>query len=196
MDISYNDIFDNAGDDSAKKPKACAQGTETLTDDPLFADADDYHLADDSPCIDVGDPELEDEDGSRSDMGAYGGPWRGEYSSCDMPPCEVKDDDDDSDDDNDSDDNDSDDNDSDDNDSDGDDADYTPLPIEPDPSPVPVPVYRFFSKAFNAHHFCGEFEKNHILATYPEEIWKPWLFRFIGMRKKVPRRFTVFTVNC
>jgi hypothetical protein len=32
----------------------------------------DLHLADDSPCIDAGHPELLDEDGGRSDIGAFG----------------------------------------------------------------------------------------------------------------------------
>lgn len=90
MDIAYNAIHANAGDD-AKKAKACAEGIETLTDDPLFIGMEDYHLADYSPCIDAGNPELQDEDGSRSDIGVYGGPWRREYLSCGASPCEVND---------------------------------------------------------------------------------------------------------
>ena len=58
------------------------------------------------------------------------------------------------------------------NDEDDSDVNYTPLPPEPDPSPVPVPVYRFFSEQFNAHHFCDEVEKDYLINTYPEEIWK------------------------
>ena len=49
---------------------------------------------------------------------------------------------------------------------------YIPLPPEPDPSPVPVPIYRFYSELFNAHHFCDEVEKDYLIKTYPEEIWK------------------------
>ena len=48
-----------------------------LDEDPLFVDAEngDFHLQENSPCIDVGnpDPEHNDSDGSRNDMGAYGG---------------------------------------------------------------------------------------------------------------------------
>ena len=42
--------------------------------DPLFVDPDngDYHLTEDSPCIDSGDPESDpDADGTRTDMGAF-----------------------------------------------------------------------------------------------------------------------------
>ncbi len=45
-----------------------------IDEDPLFvnADNDDYHLTEDSPCIDAGDPESDpDPDGTRADMGAY-----------------------------------------------------------------------------------------------------------------------------
>ena len=63
-------------------------GTGNIGDDPWFVDADgaddvvgteddDVHLLEDSPCIDTGHPALEyqDIDGSRNDMGAYGGPF-------------------------------------------------------------------------------------------------------------------------
>jgi hypothetical protein len=45
-----------------------------LIDDPEFVDArrDDYHLENNSPCIDTGDPDSpRDPDGSRADMGVY-----------------------------------------------------------------------------------------------------------------------------
>ncbi len=44
--------------------------------DPLFVDAlaGDFHLSGGSPAIDAGDPAVLDLDGSRSDMGLYGGP--------------------------------------------------------------------------------------------------------------------------
>jgi flagellar hook assembly protein FlgD len=43
--------------------------------DPLFVNADsgNYHLSDNSPCIDAGDPSILDADSTISDMGAYGG---------------------------------------------------------------------------------------------------------------------------
>lgn len=50
-------------------------GTGNLNEDPLFMDAK-FHLADNSPCLDKGNPaaEYNDPDSSRNDMGAYGGP--------------------------------------------------------------------------------------------------------------------------
>jgi hypothetical protein len=49
-----------------------------ISADPLFADPEngDFRLQPGSPCIDSGDPELiyNDHDGSRNDMGAFGGP--------------------------------------------------------------------------------------------------------------------------
>ena len=53
---------------------AAVLGSHMLSVDPGFAGAGDYHLAQGSPGIDSGDPSLTDRDGTRSDMGAYGGP--------------------------------------------------------------------------------------------------------------------------
>ncbi|MBC8322151.1 MAG: right-handed parallel beta-helix repeat-containing protein [Candidatus Marinimicrobia bacterium] len=54
---------------------------DNISDDPLFVlpgliPCLDYELSDGSPCIDAGHPDLEynDLDGSRNDMGAFGGP--------------------------------------------------------------------------------------------------------------------------
>jgi len=49
-------------------------GEGNIDEDPLFVDPDegDYHLTEDSPCIDTGDPESDpDPDGTRADMGAF-----------------------------------------------------------------------------------------------------------------------------
>ena len=50
-----------------------------IAGDPLFMDPEngDFRLKTGSPCIDAGnsDPIYNDPDGSRNDMGAYGGPW-------------------------------------------------------------------------------------------------------------------------
>jgi hypothetical protein len=60
-----------------------SDGTSTLNwldgnidGDPLFLGSSDFHLQSGSPCIDAGnpDPQYNDHDGSRNDMGAYGGP--------------------------------------------------------------------------------------------------------------------------
>jgi hypothetical protein len=48
-----------------------------LSADPGFVDPAgcDLHLDPGSPCIDAGDPGLTDPDGSRSDIGAFGGEY-------------------------------------------------------------------------------------------------------------------------
>ena len=42
--------------------------------DPQFTSSDDYHINPNSPAWDSGNPALKDPDGSRSDMGYFGGP--------------------------------------------------------------------------------------------------------------------------
>ena len=53
-------------------------GTGNISVDPqfIFPSTGDFHLQPNSPCIDAGDPDTQynDPDGSRNDMGAYGGP--------------------------------------------------------------------------------------------------------------------------
>jgi len=84
--LAYNDVWDNTGED------VCTGGYPDGADctpvpfdgidgnvsvDPLFLDTDDFELDGASPLIDAGDPQILDTDGSRSDMGAHGGPWAG-----------------------------------------------------------------------------------------------------------------------
>lgn len=54
--------------------------------EPMFMDSLDFHLQAYSPLIDAGDPNILDLDGSRSDMGVYGGPLGQMYSYFDLPP--------------------------------------------------------------------------------------------------------------
>ncbi|RKY75423.1 hypothetical protein DRQ00_10540, partial [candidate division KSB1 bacterium] len=91
---SYNDIWDNGTNYSGTVP-----GTGDISKDPLFVDQEngDYRLRGDSPCVNAGnpDPSFNDLDGSRNDMGAFGGPeldpaspmWRG--VSMNMPSASV-----------------------------------------------------------------------------------------------------------
>ncbi|MDY6834576.1 MAG: NosD domain-containing protein [Chloroflexota bacterium] len=77
-EISYNDVWENNTNyfDNDKPGSFTPQpGTGEISEDPLFED-DDYHLSEGSPCIDAGHPgpEFSDPDGTRNDMGAYGGP--------------------------------------------------------------------------------------------------------------------------
>jgi len=70
--ILYSDFWANTPEDFYN----CSPGEGCIFEDPLFADPEnnDYHLCSNSPCRDAGDPSILDPDGTRSDIGAYGGP--------------------------------------------------------------------------------------------------------------------------
>jgi hypothetical protein len=71
----HNDVYGNdAGDITGMTDPAGTDGN--VSADPGFVDADagDYQLRSASACVDSGVPELADPDGSRSDIGAFGGP--------------------------------------------------------------------------------------------------------------------------
>jgi len=74
-------------------------GPNDIIADPMFVKDDtipgypsnfDYHLQAFSPAIDAGNPEILDPDGSRSDIGAFGGPGGEEYKYIDYPPLPPK----------------------------------------------------------------------------------------------------------
>jgi hypothetical protein len=71
--IDYNDVWGNFLDDF-KGPIPVMQMSGNVSTNPQFMDSLDFHLAPSSRCIDAGDPELTDPDGSPSDLGIYGGP--------------------------------------------------------------------------------------------------------------------------
>jgi hypothetical protein len=54
---------------------------------PMFVDSLDFHLQAFSPAIDAGDPSLLDADGSRSDIGPFGGPYGQTYVYLDLAPA-------------------------------------------------------------------------------------------------------------
>lgn len=81
--FEYNLVFDNADfdvcmggtpDDAPCIELPLLQVGGNLSVDPGFAGDESFHLIIGSPAIDAGDPEIEDTDGTRSDMGVYGGP--------------------------------------------------------------------------------------------------------------------------
>ncbi len=66
--------------------------TTNLSVDPMVVNDDttqgelDFHLQKYSPLIDAGDPSITDRDGSRSDIGLYGGPYGWTYTYHDLAP--------------------------------------------------------------------------------------------------------------
>ncbi|MFT5585186.1 MAG: hypothetical protein ACI9VR_002774 [Cognaticolwellia sp.] len=72
-EFSYTAFWDSEGFVGMESPLG-ADGNARL--EPDFQDADglDFELGSQSECIDAGDPDIRDTDGSRSDMGASGGP--------------------------------------------------------------------------------------------------------------------------
>jgi hypothetical protein len=66
----YNNYWDNA--QNFNDPPL--QAESDIFENPLFID-ETYRLSPSSPCINAGHPEVFDIDGSRSDIGVYGGPY-------------------------------------------------------------------------------------------------------------------------
>ena len=81
--LAYNDVWDNAAGGYAGSLTDLTGTEGNLAADPQFVAytrdgvlrGDDLHLQPGSPCIDAGVPEWTDADGSRVDIGAFGGEW-------------------------------------------------------------------------------------------------------------------------
>ncbi|UCE65661.1 MAG: hypothetical protein JSU85_12480, partial [Candidatus Zixiibacteriota bacterium] len=69
--FSYNNLWDNENDPSFD---LFINPVGNISADPMFMSETDMHLQAFSPLIDAGHPGYLDIDGSRSDIGAYGGP--------------------------------------------------------------------------------------------------------------------------
>jgi hypothetical protein len=84
FDVAYSDYWQNRND--FRTYGAVIDTTGIIHADPMFADTNSFQLQLFSPLIDTGDPDILDEDGSRSDIGAWGGPYGHSYQYFDYPP--------------------------------------------------------------------------------------------------------------
>ncbi len=79
--ILYSDILGGAENISTVNPNSISWLEGNIIENPLFINpiSENFHLQEDSPCIDAGnpDPEYNDVDGTINDMGVYGGPNAG-----------------------------------------------------------------------------------------------------------------------
>ncbi len=77
-DIDYNVVWDETLPESMRWPES-DHGAHAMFVDPELVDpnAGDFHLRVGSPLVDAGDPDsaYDDADGSRNDIGAFGGPY-------------------------------------------------------------------------------------------------------------------------
>lgn len=84
--FGYNNIYGNVS------YSGFAPDSTNLSVDPMVVrdtgdiDSLDFHLQKYSPMIDAGDPNILDRDGSRSDIGLYGGPYGWTYTYMDLAP--------------------------------------------------------------------------------------------------------------
>jgi len=81
--IQYNNSWNNTVNYGGFTPDST-----NLSVDPMIISEDslDFHLQMFSPLIDTGDPDILDVDGSRSDIGLWGGPYGGRYTYRDLAP--------------------------------------------------------------------------------------------------------------
>lgn len=85
--IQYNDVWGNEQNYYNHTPDST-----NISFDPMFVSEDsmDFHLQMYSPLIDAGDPNILDKDGTRSDIGLYGGPFGESYTYQDLAPKPPK----------------------------------------------------------------------------------------------------------
>ena len=85
INVSYNNIWDVEYNHTGNGQAHYLEGN--IFTDPMYVDSNDFHLQMYSPLIDAGDPTILDVDGSRSDIGCYGGPGGESYQYLDLPPA-------------------------------------------------------------------------------------------------------------
>ena len=88
-DTDYNLFWNNVSNTWSN----AQMGQHSIISDPMFVNDSipltenyDFHLQMYSPAIDAGDPAILDVDGTRSDIGAYGGPGGEKYDYLDLAP--------------------------------------------------------------------------------------------------------------
>jgi len=83
VEIKFNDAWNNV-----INYKNFTPDSTNLSIDPMIVNEDslDFHLEMFSPLIDAGDPDILDLDGTRSDIGFYGGPFGERYKYLDLAP--------------------------------------------------------------------------------------------------------------
>jgi hypothetical protein len=86
VDIDYNDFGGSITPISYTHPGLFDSTGNISARDAMFVGNGDYHLQAFSPLIDAGPPDILDVDGSRSDIGIYGGPLGQAYTYQDLPP--------------------------------------------------------------------------------------------------------------
>ena len=85
--VQYNNLWNNTINYDGITPD-----TTNLSVDPMVVNSDttqgdlDFHLQKYSPLIDAGDPNILDKDGTRSDIGLYGGPYGESYNYQELAP--------------------------------------------------------------------------------------------------------------
>ena len=81
--IQYNNVWN-----VDQKYKGFTPDSTNLSVDPMMVNEgnSDFHLQMFSPLIDKGDPNILDKDGSRSDIGLFGGPYGESYTYQDLAP--------------------------------------------------------------------------------------------------------------
>jgi hypothetical protein len=82
VEFSWNDVWDNQVSDVCTGYPTCSpvafEGLDgNLSVDPDYADGSAGSISPSSPVVDLGEPEILDVDGTRSDMGLGGGPGAG-----------------------------------------------------------------------------------------------------------------------
>ena len=84
--IDYNNLWNNVNDYNI-----ISKGDHDISEDPIFIDIEnhDYRLGESSPGINAGHPDVEynDIDGTRNDMGIFGGPYADSTSIFKLAPA-------------------------------------------------------------------------------------------------------------